>query len=399
MRGPSRALALMLTPLAFAAVATTCAPAARAQGIVDATADTEHFLLRAEVGTEYDSNAHRVEQLTSSGSEVVGSFLQRFVVSGNVVDQVAPRQAVAVTATAAAKVFDAPAARSETVAIAQSSMMWRAALDDHTSLAPAAAYYEAFQSWGPEGDPAGERRDFRSLSPTVEFRRVLSERLDLGIAAGYRWLLYKPDRDFDFNGPTTGFNLRWVHDADGGADWEARAGAALEHRNFAGPLHVGNCTQDGLPCPGTALRIDDFVTAQTEVTRTGRVLLGLGYAFQHNASNSFGETLIRHIATARIAAALPLSLYLAARADLLFVSYRDPVPIAQVDPAQAATTRPFASIEEENRSSARVDLSRDIGNRLRGLLRYTFYANELGNNVGKYRRHTLLLSLSFAFEK
>ena len=147
------------------------------------------------------------------------------------------------------------------------------------------------------------------------------------------------------------------------------------------------------------MRVDDFVTAQTEVTRTGRVLLGLGYAFQHNASNSFGETLIRHIATARIAAALPLSLYVAARADLLFVSYRDPVPIAQVDASQAAVSRPFASIEEENRSSARVDLSRDISDRLRALLRYTFYANELGNNVGSYRRHTLLLSLSFAFEK
>ena len=89
-----------------------------------------------------------------------------------------------------------------------------------------------------------------------------------------------------------------------------------------------------------------------------------------------------------------MSLYLAARADLLFVSYRDPVAIAQAD-----SSRAYASIEEENRSSARVDLSRDIGDRLRALLRYTFYANELGNNVGKYRRHTLLLSLSFAFEK
>jgi hypothetical protein len=66
---------------------------------------------------------------------------------------------------------------------------------------------------------------------------------------------------------------------------------------------------------------------------------------------------------------------------------------------QMTTVRPFASIEEENRSSARVDLSRDIGDRTRALLRYTFYANELGASVGQYRRHTLLLSLSFAFEK
>ena len=393
MRGQCRARALIVIAVALGE------PAARAQEIGGAPADTEHILIRAEVGTEYDSNAHRVEQLTSAANPVVGSFLQRFVVTGHVVDQIDPYQAVAVTATAAAKVFDAAAARNETVAIAQSSLMWRAALDEKTALAPSAAYYEAFQSWGPEGDPAGDRRDFRSLSPTLEFRRVLSTRLDLGIAAGYRWLLFKPDRDFDFNGPTAGINLRWLTDTDG-ADWEARTGAALEHRNFAGPVQVGDCgAPAGLPCAGTAMRVDDFITAQAEVTRTGRVLLGLGYAFQHNASNSFGETLIRHIATARIAAALPLSLYLAARADLLVVSYRDPVPIVAVDTTQMMTARPFASIEEENRSSARVDLSRDIGERVRALLRYTFYANELGNNLGKYRRHTLLLSLSFAFEK
>jgi hypothetical protein len=394
MCGRAVAQGLILLPIACAA------GAARAQDSGEAPADLEHYLLRAEVGAEYDSNAHRVEQLASSGNDVVGSFLQRFVVSGQLVDQVAPRHAVAVTATAAAKIFDAPAARSETVAIAQSSMLWRAALGARSSLTSSGAYYEAFQNWGPEGDPAGERRDFRSLSPVLELRTPLSERADVGLAAGYRWLVFKPDRDFDFAGPTAALNLRWLYDADGGPDFEARAGAALEHRSFGGPAEVGHCAPDGLPCPGTVTRVDDFVTAQAEVTHTGRILLGAGYAFQHNASNSFGETLIRHVATARVAAALPLGLYLAARADLLFVSYRDEVLIAQAaDPAQTTAGRTYASIEEENRSSARVDLSRDIGDRARALLRYTFYANELGNNTGEYRRHTLLLSLSFAFEK
>ena len=39
------------------------------------------------------------------------------------------------------------------------------------------------------------------------------------------------------------------------------------------------------------------------------------------------------------------------------------------------------SIEDENRSSVRVDLSRELGERLRLIARYTFYANELGNAV------------------
>src|SRR4029079_16303914 len=105
--------------------------------------------------------------------------------------------ALPIAATAAGKVFDAPAARSENVAIAQSSLVWRTALGPRTSVAPSALYYEAFQSWAPPRDPAGERRDFRSLAPALELRSALAERVDLGVAAGYRWLLFKPDRDFD----------------------------------------------------------------------------------------------------------------------------------------------------------------------------------------------------------
>ena len=265
---------------------------------------------------------------------------------------------------------------------------------------PTGTYYEAFQSWGPERDPAGERRDFRSLAPTLELRSALSDRFDLSAAAGYRWLVFKPDRNFDFDGPTAAMNLRWLYDAEEGADWEARAGAALEYRRFGGPAHVGMCPPDGLPCPGTVPRNDDFLMAQGELTRTGRVLLTLGYAFHYNASNSFGETLIRHIGFARVATALPFAFYLAARADLLFAFYRDPIPVAQtVDTSQMVGGKQFATIEDENRSSVRVDLSRDITAPLRAILRYTFYANELGGNSGTYRRHTLLLSLAFTYEK
>jgi hypothetical protein len=393
MRGRAAAQALI-------AIGVACAArAAAAQEPSDAQADTEHAQLRAEIGTEYDSNAHRVEQLASSGAGVVGSFLQRLVVSAQAAGPIAPRHALAWSATGAAKIFDAAAARSESVAIAQSSLVWRTTLGARTWLSPSGTYYEAFQNWVPEGDPAGERRDFRSLAPTLELRTALSDSVELGVAGGYRWLLFKPDRDFDFNGPTAGVNLRWFRDTDSGVDWEARGGAALEYRRFAGPAHIGNCPPDSLPCPGPDTRNDNFVMAQAEVTRTGRALLGAGYAFHHNASNSFGETLIRHYAIARVAAALPLGLYLAARADLLFAFYRDAIPIAQADVIQMSAARTYNTIEEENRSSVRVDLSRDIGDRLRLLARYTFYANELGSNAGTYRRHTLLLSLAFGFEK
>ena len=225
MRGQRFGQALILISFALGAAA------ARAQETAGET-DSEHYQVRTELGTEFDSNAHRAEQLSSAGADLVASFLQRFVVTGQLFDQVAPRHAIAMSATAAAKIFDAPAARSENVAIAQSSLMWRTALGVRTWLAPTGTYYEAFQSWGPDRDPAGERRDFRSLAPTLELRSALSDRFDLSAAAGYRWLVFKPDRNFDFDGPTAGVNLRWLYDAEEGADWEARAGAALEYRRF-----------------------------------------------------------------------------------------------------------------------------------------------------------------------
>jgi hypothetical protein len=398
MRGPERARALLLLPLVLPLVLG--AASARAQDVGEPPPDNEHYQLLAELGVEYDSNAHRVEEVAGRAGAIVGSFLQRLVLSAQLADQIAPRQTIAWSATAAGKLFDAPAARSENVAIAQSSLMWRTALGARTWLSPSGVYYEAFQSWAPEGDPAGERRDFRSLAPALELRTGLSNSIELGVAAGYRWLLFKPDRDFDFNGPTAGINLRWLFDTESGADWEARAGGAIEYRSFAGPAYIGNCSPDSLPCPGTAVRTDDFLVAQADLTRTGRILLGAGYVFGHNASNSFGQTLFRHVVGARIATALPFGLYVAARADLSLVFYRDSIPIPRTaDMTQMVAGKPFVNIEDENRSSVRVDLSRDVSERLRVLLRYTFYANELGSSAGTYRRQTLLLSLAFAVEK
>jgi len=134
--------------------------------------------------------------------------------------------------------------------------------------------------------------------------------------------------------------------------------------------------------------------SQLEITRTGRVLIGAGYAFHYNASNSYGDTVMRHYAGLRFATALPFAFFLAARADLLFAFYRDQITIGAT-----MTGSRFNSIDDENRSSVRVDLSRDVTDRVRLFARYTFYASELGSNNGSYARHTMLLSLAFLIEK
>jgi hypothetical protein len=365
--------------------------------------DTERYTLRAELGLEYDTNAHHTEIVAGGDNPpLVASPLERLVLAGTLSDVVAEGQLVTLGATVAAKIFDAPAAADEDVAIAQSSLAWAKALGPRAMLTLSGAYYEAFQPAAANFLDDLERRDFRSLAPMLQLGWIAAERLDLSITAGYRNFLFKPDRDDDFNAPLFAGELRWVRQTDDDADWEASTGAAYEHRTFGGPALTIDCppiwnVPRGLACSGPDTRRDDFLMSHLDLQRVGRVLVGAGYAFHYNRSNSYGETVMRHIVTARFAAPLPGGLTLAARGELLFAHYAQPQPIGETPAGNSFSS--IEAIEDENRSSVRVDLSHELGDRLRLIARYTFYANELGNPSFSYRRQTLLLSLTGTIEK
>ncbi len=379
------------------------AEAARAQE--DGPADAERLTVRAEAGLEIDSNAHRTEIVAGAQNPpLVTSLVQRLVLSGALSDAIAEGQLVSMGATLAGKVFDAPAAADEDVAIAQTSLAWQKSFAPGTALTVAGAYYEAFQRPSASLAAAVERRDFRSLTPTLQLSWAAAEHIDVAVTGGYRWFVFKPDRDFDFQAPTAGADLRWAHQPDSGADWEATLGAAYEYRAFGGPALTIECPPAlrariplGLACSGPEMRHDTFVIGHLELTRVGRVLAGIGYALQDNLSNSYGETVIRHAFSARFAVGLPGGLMLAARGDLLLAFYSQHQPIGQVTILSATTVE---SIDSENRSTVRVDLSRDLTERLRLFARYTFYANELGTDSNlSYRRQTALLSLLLMLDK
>ena len=133
-------------------------------------------------------------------------------------------------------------------------------------------YYEAFQRDPTSIAVANERRDFRSLAPNLQLGLSLRESLALAASGGYRWLVFKPDRGIDFDGPTASIGLRWMHQPEDGADWEASLGTALEHRRFGGPARVASCAEQqnpGLPCPGPDTRVDTFSMSQLESPAPG----------------------------------------------------------------------------------------------------------------------------------
>jgi hypothetical protein len=368
----------------------------------DGAPDTERYTLRAEVGLEYDTNAHRTELVAgATNPPLVASPLERLVLAGTLSDLIADGQILTLAATAAGKIYNAPAAYDEDVAIAQSSIAWAKALSPRATLTVSGAYYEAFQAPAENLIDATERRDFRSLAPTAQLGFVLVDRLDLSLSAGYRMFLFKPDRNDDFNAPTAAVELHWNRQTEGDADWEASTGAAFEHRTFGGPALVIECppiVPQGLACAGPDPRHDDFLMSHLDVLRVGRALVGAGYAFHYNHSNSYGNTVMRHFMTARFAAPLPGGFTLAARGELLLAFYSQQVPIGAVSVGNSFSS--VESIDDENRSSVRVDLSHELGERLRVVARYTFYANELANaSPISYQRQTLLLSLTGALEQ
>jgi hypothetical protein len=387
-------------PLVLALAASAVGPRARAAD-AENLAPNEHYTLRAELGPELDTNAHRTEIINVPGTvnpPVVSSPLARAVLSGSLSDVVGDGHQVAMSATLAAKIFEKPEARDEDVGIAESTLMWRAPLGARSALALSGAYYEAFQREAPAPVFGDERRDFRSITPSARLIGAVSEHVDLGLGAGYRLFVFKPDQSFDFNAPTASVDMRWARETeDGAADWEAAVRAVYERRAFDGAPFVepATCKMPCPPLPGAGTRLDHFATAGLDLSRTGaRLLVGVGYALHLNFSNSFGETVTRHFLDAHAAASLPLDFYVALRAEIVFAYYKDHVPVA---PNMAGST--FASIEDENRNSVRVDLSRNLTDRLQIIARYSFYANSSTANSVTYRRQTALLSLAYTFEK
>jgi hypothetical protein len=395
-------------PLVPIAVAATLffggAAPARAAPTGDDTTSTARYVLRAELGPEIDTNAHRTEQVKAAGvpnAAPVVSPLARAVLSGSLQDIVADGQQVAVSATVAGKVFEKEAARGEDVAIAETSALWRAALGQSAALSASGTYYEAFQRPVMDPDYVSERRDFRSLTGTLRLSRAIADHVELGGGGGYRLFSYKADRSYDFQSPSAHLDVRWAREADdGAADWEATARASYERRAFAGKALLGVVT--GCPMSQACVfttspdgRVDHLFTAAADVARTGAVLVGGGYAAHLNRSTSFGETVTRHFLTARFAAELPLGFAVAARVEVLLARYADAIVVAQSDVAGRA----FITYDDENRSSARVDLSRNLTERLQLIARYTFYTNELAATAVTYRRQTALLSLAFTLEK
>lgn len=369
--------------------------------VVAAMARAEVLKVHGEVGAEYDDNVHWTADASGGvGPARVGSPLGRAVLGWSAADRVGSNQDVAFSLLGAAKVFAAPDARSENVGVLETSGTWRVALGERTRLSVNGSTYDAIQAGtAAERDVSGVARDFRSLMPTLRVTRAVGSSSTWAFGAGYRWFVFKPQRAYDFVAPAAAIEYRIAREnSDGSADWEALATVGAELRKFAGTRLVretgcsaaARCTAVTDP-DAQALHEDQFFSGRLDVTRTGHLLVGASYALQWNRSNSYSETLLRHAGAIRLTLPLPLGLYLATRAELVLVSYPDHAAFSTGPSGQSRTT-----IEDENRSQIRTELTRDISAHLQLVGRYCLYVNAIGQN--SYQRQTATLSLAFGLD-
>ena len=120
-------------------------------------------------------------------------------------------------------------------------------------------------------------------------------------------------------------------------------------------------------------------------------MVAVGYGLQLNQSNSFGQSLIRHIVTLKLSYRFPWSIYATLKAQLYASVYLDPVLLDHV-----FNTLQFTTIEDENRNNVIVDLERPLGNTgLAVNARYSIFTNEITPSPVSFLRQVVYLGLTY----
>jgi hypothetical protein len=214
----------------------------------------------------------------------------------------------------------------------------------------------------PTTDEAGART-FRTLGGEGLLVLRGGEGRALTLALGGRDLAYKPDRSYDWRGPTASVRLDltlWERD-EGARSVELSALFGFEARAYAGEALASACPEGAPPmdicyAPTSLKRSDRFQRGGLELTWTGGFVAAAAYQISVTDSNSYGQSIVRHRVTLSATRDLPWRLYGTALATLQLDHYPDGLPVER-----DLVTQTFTALDDENRSSLRVRIARHVG--------------------------------------
>ncbi|MBF5046580.1 hypothetical protein IR215_29570 [Simulacricoccus sp. 17bor-14] len=166
-------------------------------------------------------------------------------------------------------------------------------------------------------DRRGGARAYSDLGASAFLEYVPDVRLDVRLRAGAHRFVYRPDERADFGGPELSLTGRYRidrrHSLSASGEWGRRR------------YGVGAQSAPELVSPALGRREDQELSAGVGYAYRGPVALSFGYGFQELASNSYGETLLRHRLSASAGVHLPLQFTLLAQGALVLSHYPDGV--------------------------------------------------------------------------
>jgi hypothetical protein len=313
--------------------------------------------LTVEGGAEADSNVQRVE---------TGEGLETMRVGGPVlrVGWRFDRRARALGggyvlgASMLARMVTTDDAKSENVSLFAGDLRWMRAVGERpVAVGAGVAYADALALSTDIG-----ARTFRTAAADALLVLRKGDDRALTFSIGPRYFAYKPDRDFDWWGPSlaTRLDLNLWEPSGGARSLELAVVLGFEARIYDSLARASACPDDAPPsptcfAPTSLLRRDRYQRAGVELTYTGSFIGTLGYQLTVIDSNSYGQSLVRHRGTLSATTELPKKLIGTVLATLQIDRYLDGL-VVQKD----LQHQEYTNLDDANRSSLQIRLARRI---------------------------------------
>lgn len=354
MRWAPFVVAVVAARYAHAQPTASPSPEATAETIVPPS--SSRWIVSAEAGGELDSNVERVETGPGLLTSRVASPLLRF---GARVDRRGRLAGgpYALHLSNLTRIVGKEEVSIENVTVLAGSLRWLHPVGERpVLLGGAITAIDAL----PLSHDVGART-FRNLGADglLVLRGGDDRTLTLGF--GVRDFRYRPDPDFDWQGPSANARLELVlwQPPSKTKSLELVTTLGFEARTFESAALVKDCAPDepDPSCPaGTDLdRRDRYQRIGVELTWVGRQVAALGYQLAVIDSNSFGQSLARHRVNVSMTTALPGRIYATLLGILQIDQYLDGLIVRRDLQSQL-----FTNIEDENRSSLQLRLARAI---------------------------------------
>jgi hypothetical protein len=313
--------------------------------------------LTIEGGAEADSNVQRVE--TGEGLETmrVGGPVMRLGWRYDRRGRVA-QGGYSLGASMLGRLVTNNDAKSENVALFAGDVRWlRAVAARPVALGFGVSYADAV----PLSTDLGART-FRTGAADLMAVLRKGENRALTLSVGPRYFAYKPDREYDWWGPS--FNARldlnlWDSD-DGTRSLELAGSVGFEARIYDSLARASACPEDAPPsptcfAPTSIERRDRYQRAGVDLTYTGSFIGTAGYQLTVIDSTSYGQSLVRHRGTLSATMELPGKLIGTLLATLQIDRYLDGL-VVQKD----LQHQEYTNLDDANRSSLQFRLARRV---------------------------------------